>query len=387
MTAAEAPPPGVPFLDLTREHAELEEELTAAFLRVLRSGRFILGPEVESFEAECAAYLGAKHAIGVSSGTDALLVALMALGVRPGDEVICPAYGFVATPSVICRLGATPVFVDILPCCFNIDPGAIESRITSKTKCIIPVHLFGQCAHMDAIMAISAASRVPVVEDAAQSFGATHAGRRAGTIGAMGCFSFFPSKNLGALGDGGMVCTNDSGLAERARMLRSQGASRPHHHELIGGNFRLDALQAAFLRVKLRDADSATADRRALAKRYSELLAGVAELKLPSECDRGHVYNQFVVSVNAGQRDRLKTGLEDLAIASAIYYPTTLSSQPCFGRVDRQYPCAVRATASTLALPMFPTLSTVELGRVTDAIVAVARKIRQTRSGGPDGVP
>ncbi len=364
----------VPFLDLTREHTELEPELTAAFQRVLRSGRYILGPEVEAFEKECARYLGARHAVGVSSGTDALLVTLMALGIGPGDEVIVPAFGFVATASVVARLGATPIFADVLPCCFNVDPAAVEVAITERTRCVLPVHLFGQCAHMDPLLALCSRRGLPVVEDAAQAMGAIYRGKRAGTIGLAGCFSFFPSKNLGGLGDGGLVCTNDDRLAERLQLLRVQGARRPHDHELIGGNFRLDALQAALLRVKLGRLEATLARRRAIATLYRQGLAGAEGIRCPIECDSGHTYNQFVIRLDSAEvRGRLRARLERAGVSTAVYYPTPLALQPCFPETRASdYREAAAAAKQALALPIFAELTGSEVERVCAASSAAA---------------
>lgn len=364
---------GAPFLDLTRENGALEDELVDAFRRVLRSGKYILGEEVESFERECAEYLGVRHAVGVSSGTDALLVSLMALRVGPGDEVICPAYGFVATPSVVVRLGAKPVFVDVLPCCYNLDPGAVARHVSSRTKCILPVHLFGQCAHMTELLQIAERHGTPLIEDAAQAMGATCVGRRAGSMGLAGCFSFFPSKNLGGLGDGGLVCTGSDDLARKLRRLRAHGATEPHLHQEIGGNFRLDALQAALLRVKLRRLDEALARRRGIAESYRTALAGVPGVVCPAACDEGHTYNQFVVRFEEGtRRDAMRAGLEERAIGAAIYYPRPLPGQRCFASgVGDRFEIAEQSAARTLALPIFPTMATGEIARVVEAIKAI----------------
>jgi len=260
----------VPLLDLARQNAALHDELTAAFERVLRSGHFILGPEVAEYENECAAMLGARHAIAVSSGTDAILVALMALGIGYGDEVICPAFTFFATAGCVSRLGATPVFADIRSDDFNLDSADAGRRITPRTKAIIPVHLFGQSAEMEPLLALAREHNLAIVEDAAQSFGARHGGRFCGTMGDAGAFSFFPSKNLGGFGDGGLVVTNRDDLAERIRLLRTHGAKPKYYHKLVGGNFRLDALQCALLRVKLPHLKEYSAARSRNAALYVE---------------------------------------------------------------------------------------------------------------------
>lgn len=381
----------IPSLDLRRGGAELDEELVAAFRRVLESGRYVLGPEVEGFEAECAAYVGTKHAIGVSSGTDALLVALMALDVGPGDEVICPTYTFFATAGAIWRLGATPVFVDSRPRCFAFDPEAVAMRITKETKAIVAVHLFGQCAAMDRLRAV--AGEVPVVEDAAQALGASWQGSRAGAMGALGCFSFFPSKNLGGFGDGGLVTTDDDALAARVRRLRVHGAEPKYFHAEVGGNFRLDALQAALLRVKLPRLDEAVRRRRAHARAYTEAFvergvgavaggatcsprcagrgtAQEARVLLPPACDPGHTYNQYVVRI-PGRRDAVREALAERGIGSAVYYPRPLHLQECFaslGHAPGDFPVAERLAEESLALPIFPELTAEERARVVDAV-------------------
>jgi dTDP-4-amino-4,6-dideoxygalactose transaminase len=283
----------IPLLDLKAQYASIRDEIREAVDRVMDSQQFILGPEVEALEREVAEYCHCRHAIGISSGTDALLVVLMALDIRPGDEVITSSYSFFATAGAIARLGATPVFVDIDSATFNIEPAAIESRITRRTRAILPVHLYGQMADMDAILKIASKHKLPVIEDAAQAIGAERSGHRAGSAGDAGCLSFFPSKNLGGAGDGGMVTTNNAELAESVRMLRNHGFRTKYHNELLGGNFRLDALQAAVLRVKLRHLDRWTQCRQRNAAEYRQVLPpGVG---LPVEVAGRHVYNQFVI--------------------------------------------------------------------------------------------
>lgn len=368
-------PPPIPFFDRTRGDLAMQDELVAAFQEVVRSGQYILGPEVEAFEAACAAYLGVRHAIGVSSGTDALLVALMALGVGAGDEVVCPAYTFFATAGAIHRTGARPVFADVLPGSLNLDPASMARAITARTRAIVAVHLFGDCAPMDEILAIADARGLPVIEDAAQAFGAEHAGRRAGALGRMGCFSFFPTKNLGGFGDGGLVTTDRDDLAERARALRAQGARRKHHHTLVGGNFRLDALQAALLRRKLPRLGACLAQRRRHAEQYAALL-GRAELplSLPGAGSAGHTFNQYVIRLkDASLRDPLRSFLAARGIGTEVYYPAPLHLQPCFaslGPPAGALPVAEAAARETLALPIYPELTSEEVTRVADAVVS-----------------
>ncbi len=367
----------VPLLDLKAQYETIKDEVREAIDRVLASQRFILGPEVEAFEEEIAAYSQTKYGIGVSSGTDALLVSLMATGVGPGDEVITTPYTFFATAGSIARLHAKPVFVDIDPLTYNIDPEKIEAAITPRTKAIIPVHLYGQMADMDPIMEIAERHGLYVIEDAAQAIGAEYKGRRAGSVGHLGCFSFFPSKNLGGFGDGGMVVTNDADLAERVRILRVHGAKPKYYHHVVGGNFRLDAIQAAVLRVKLRHLDEWTAARQRNANRYRELFreAGLLErgeaITLPHDAGWGrHIYNQFVIRVPK-RRDELKAYLGENGIGSAVYYPVPLHLQKCFadlGYKAGDFPESEKATHETLALPVYPELSAYQSAVVVDSI-------------------
>jgi dTDP-4-amino-4,6-dideoxygalactose transaminase len=350
----------VPLLDLQAQYAAIRDEVRAAIDRVCDAQRFILGPEVSALEAEVAAYCEARFAIGVSSGTDALLAALMAVGVGPGDDVVTTTYSFFATAGTIARLGARPVFVDIDPETFNLDPARLAERITPRTKAIVPVHLFGRCCDMDAIGAVADAHRLPIVEDAAQAIGARDDhGRIAGTIGTLGCLSFFPSKNLGAFGDGGMVLTNDAELAERVRLLRVHGSNPKYHHRIVGGNFRLDALQAAVLRVKLKYLPGWTKARRDNADRYRALFRehGVDGITPPDD-HPGHIYNQFVV--RAEERDPLRRFLDERGIGTEVYYPIPLHLQACFaglGYRDGDLPAAEAAARESLALPIYPELS------------------------------
>jgi dTDP-4-amino-4,6-dideoxygalactose transaminase len=367
--------PPVPLLDLKAQYRPLRDEIREAIDRVLESQHFILGPEVTALEEEIAAYSQCNYGIGVSSGTDALLVALMALEIKPGDEVITTPYSFFATAGSIARLGATPVFVDIDPQTYNIDPAKIEAKITPHTRAIIPVHLYGQMAEMDSIMETARRHNLAVIEDAAQAIGAEYRGRRAGSIGDLGCFSFFPSKNLGGFGDGGMVVTNDAALAERVRILRAHGSSPKYYHKFIGGNFRLDALQAAVLRVKLQYLDEWTAARQRNAAAYRRLFAdrsGESQIRLPADSvDGRHIYNQFVIRVP--RRDDLLAFLKSRQIGSAIYYPLPLHLQECFASLGYRpgdFPVSEAAARETLALPIYPELTETMLEQVTAAVVA-----------------
>ncbi len=351
----------VPMLDLKAQYASIRAEVREAIDRVCDSQQFILGPEVAAFEEEAARYCRTKFAVGVSSGTDALLASLMALGVGPGDEVVTTTFSFFATAGTVWRLGARPVFVDIEPLTFNIDPDQACRKITPRTKAIMPVHLFGRCADMSPILEAADARGIPVVEDAAQAIGAADAaGRRAGSMGRLGCFSFFPSKNLGGFGDGGMITTDDEGLAESLRMLRVHGMKPKYVHHTVGGNFRLDALQAAVLRVKLKRLPEWTAARRSNAERYRRLFdeAGLSGRVIPPADAPGHIYNQFVV--RCAQRDRLRKFLEENGVGTEIYYPIPLHLQGCFaglGYRKGDMPHAEAAAEEALALPIYPELT------------------------------
>ena len=373
----------VPFFDRARADTALEPELMSAFLRVVRSGRYVLGPEVEALEGECASFLGVRHAIGVSSGTDALLVALMALGIGAGDEVICPAYSFVATVEVVIRLGATPVFADTGPTGFGVDPASVASLLSSRTRAVIVAHLFGQCSAADAVR--RAASGIPLVEDAAQAFGATSNGWSAGTVGDAGCFSFFPTKALGGFGDGGLVVTRDDLLADRIRRLRVHGASGKNVHEAVGGNFRLDALHAALLRVKLPGLRTAIARRVAHASQYTRLLSAArlagAPITVP-EAPLGATFSQYVLRAHGeGVRDRLRAFLANVGIPTEVYYPLPLPRQPFFAsrgpgiREGRRanVPNAETLSREALALPIFPELTDDEVLLVASSIASFFR--------------
>jgi dTDP-4-amino-4,6-dideoxygalactose transaminase len=378
----------VPLLDLKAQYAPLRDEILSAIARVCDSQRFIMGPEVEALEHELSVMLGVRHAVAVSSGTDALLLALMALGIERGDEVITSSYSFFATAGAIARLGATPVFVDINPETYNIDVAQVRAAITPRTRAILPVHLFGLPADMDAVMEV-AASRdgIAVIEDAAQAIGATYHGRSAGSIGRCGCFSFFPSKNLGAFGEAGLFTTNDDALAARAKMLRVHGMEPKYHHSLIGGNFRMDALQAAILRVKAPHLQAWTEGRRENARRYLELFrqAGVADqLVLPIELpDRRHIFNQFVI--RSTRRDGLRAHLAALGIGSEVYYPIPLHLQTCFaylGYRQGSFPHSERAATDSLALPIYAELTVAQQQQVVDGVAEFVTAATPAGTGG-----
>lgn len=359
----------VPLLDLKPQFAAIEKEIREAIDRVITSQYFILGPEVSGFESEVAAFVGCTHAIGVTSGTDALLCAMMAAGVGAGDEVIVPTFTFFATAGCVSRLGAKPVFVDIEPDTYNLDVSQLSRRISPRTKAIIPVHLFGQCADMDAIMDLVADTKIVVIEDAAQALSAKYKGRQAGSIGHMGCYSFFPSKNLGGFGDGGMIVTSNAELAERCRMLRMHGMHPKYYHKYVGGNFRLDALQAAVLRVKLKYLNIWSAARRRNADRYHELLAG-ASVTLPVIRPYNEsIFNQYCIRHAA--RDALRDHLQKCGIATEIYYPVPLHMQECFaylGGKAGEFPVSEEAARQILALPIYPELTPEMLAHVANSI-------------------
>jgi len=369
----------VPLLDLQAQNGPLGEEILAAVRRVADSQRFIMGPEVDALEGELAALLGIKHAIAVSSGTDAVLLALMTIDLRPGDEVVTPTYSFFATAACVSRLGARPVLVDIDPSTFNVDPDQVAAAVTPRTRAIMPVHLFGQSADLDPIVRTAERGGIPVIEDAAQAIGASYKSRPVGGIGALGCFSFYPSKNLGAFGDAGLVTTNDDALAKRARLLRTHGMEPKYYHHLVGGNFRMDAMQAAILRVKAPHLRRWTEARRANAARYRTLFAesGAARgITLPDEAgDRLHMYNQFVIRTPA--RDRLKRHLDDQGIGNEIYYPVPFHMQPCFadlGYRHGQFPQAERAAAESLAIPIYGELTPAQQEVVVAAVSAFIQR-------------
>jgi dTDP-4-amino-4,6-dideoxygalactose transaminase len=363
----------VPLLDLNAQYRPLRDEILAAMTRVADSQRYIMGPEIAALENELSRMLGVGHAIAVSSGTDALLLALMTLGITAGDDVVTSSYSFFATAGAIARLGARPVFVDIDPVTFNIDPSRIEAAITPRTRAFLPVHLFGQSADLDSIVAVGARAGIPVVEDVAQAIGATYKSRTTGGIGTFGCFSFFPSKNLGAFGDAGLLTTNDAALAARARQLRTHGAEPKYYHHVVGANFRMDELQAAVLRVKAPHLSAWTEARRLNARRYVKLFqdAGLTgRVVLPIETPGCyHIFNQFVIRTR--ERDELKRHLDQRGIGNEIYYPVPFHMQPCFvelGYRAGEFPEAERAARESLAIPIFGELTLDEQRLVVDTI-------------------
>lgn len=352
----------VPLLDLKEQNEKLRPEIEAALGRVLDTNAFILGGEVAALEKELAEYCGVKHAIGCASGSDALLLGLMAAGVGPGDEVITTPYSFFATVSAVTRLGAVPVFVDIDPQTFNLDVAQVEAKISPRTKAVQPVHLYGQCADMDALLAVTRPRGIAVVEDAAQAIGAEDNGRQAGSMGDIGCFSFYPSKNLGGMGDGGFMTTNDDDLARKLSALRVHGSEEKYYHKYVGLNSRLDGFQGAVLRAKLPHLEEWTGQRHQNARRYRDYFtdAGLTEnLVLPYERnDVRHIYNQFVVGV-PGRRDELRAFLTERGVGTDIYYPLPLHLQECFrylGYIEGDLPESERAAQETLALPIYPEL-------------------------------
>jgi dTDP-4-amino-4,6-dideoxygalactose transaminase len=364
----------IPMLDLKAQYTQIKAEVDEALARVVASTQFINGPDVEGLEEEIARYSQARHGIGVSSGSDALLVCLMALDIGPGDEVITTPYTFFATVGAIARVGATPIFADIDPTTFNINPAAVAARITPRTRAIVPVHLFGQCADMDPILDVAQKHGIAVIEDAAQAIGAEYKSRRAGAMGTAGCFSFFPSKNLGCFGDGGAVVTNDTSLAEKIRLLRGHGSHPKYYHKLIGGNFRLDTIHAAVLRVKLKYLDGWTAARQQGASYYTAALAkhGLAgSLALtPKIVQSRHIFNQYVVRFE--DREGVRDHLKKERVTTEVYYPQPMHLQECFaylGHRPGEYPESERAALNTLALPMYPEMSNTQRDRVVRGIV------------------
>lgn len=360
----------VPLLDLKAQYATIKAEVEAAISEVMESQHFILGPKVQECEKAIAQYCKSPHAIGVSSGSDALLVCLMAENIGPGDDVITTPYTFFATAGAIARVGATPIFVDIDPATYNLDPSQISSKVTANTRAIIPVHLYGQMADMDAVMRVADEHGLVVIEDAAQAIGAEYKGLRAGSIGHYGCFSFFPSKNLGSAGDAGMVVTNDAQRAEKLRCLRGHGSKPKYHHKIIGGNFRLDAIQAAIVSAKLPHLDNWTAARQRNAKRYDQLLgeAGLP-IALPTVTADRHIFNQYVIRVE--DRDELQVYLQKNGIGTEVYYPVPMHLQECFAYLG--YPAGAfkeseRAAKETLALPIYPELTEAQARFVVESM-------------------
>ncbi len=375
----------VPFFDLIPQFKSIEAELRSALNEVFKTQQFILGPQVEALEQTIAPYCRTQHAVGVASGSDALLLSLMALEIGRGDEVILPPFTFFATAGAVSRVGATPVFADIDPETCNINPSKIEEKITPRTKAIIPVHLYGQCADMGPILQIAKAKKIHVVEDAAQALGAeyrTHqngSGARAGAMGDVGCFSFFPTKNLGAFGDAGMVVTNDSPLAEKVRLLRVHGSHPKYFHELIGINSRLDALQAAVLVAKFKHLERWTGERQKRAERYQSLLQDLVRSRgvgLPAiQYENRHIFHQYVIRVP--ERDRLRQFLAQEGVGTEIYYPIPLHLQACFAFLRHHrgdFPLSEKAAEETLALPIFPELTEEQQDFVVDRIKAFYEK-------------
>ena len=359
----------VPLLDLTKQNAPLRDEIRAAMDAIIDQNAFILGKAVEQFEAQLASYCGVKHALGLTSGTDALTVPLMAAGVGPGDDVIVPAFTFFATAGTVARLGARCVFVDVDPATFNIDIKAAAAAVTERTRAIVPVHLFGQCAEMDAVMALAMRHNIFVLEDAAQAIGARDGDRMAGSIGHAGALSFYPTKNLGAFGDAGATITQDAQLDQHMRVLRLHGQTDEYRHQHIGGNFRIDALQAAVLSIKLRKLDEWASGRRAAAARYAELLEGLP-ITLPIEAPgKFHVWNQY--TIRSDRRDALMAHLRSRGIGCRVYYPLALHLQPCFadlGYAPGSLPVAEKATAEVLSLPMFAEITPSQQEEVAAAV-------------------
>jgi dTDP-4-amino-4,6-dideoxygalactose transaminase len=359
----------IPMVDLQKQYQQIKPDIDAAVQDVLNQSQFILGPNVAALEKEIAAYHGSAFAIGVASGTDALLLALRACGIGPGDEVITTPFTFIATAEVIALLGAVPVFVDIEPDTFNIDPEKIEQKITPRTRAIIPVHLFGHPAAMTAIMGLAEKYRLKIIEDCAQAFGAEHHGRKVGAFADCGCFSFFPSKNLAGYGDGGMIITNEEPVATKIRMLRNHGSTVRYHHSVIGYNSRLDEIQAAIIRVKFRHIESFNTSRRANAEIYRTLLHAIG-MALPTErLGCRHVYHQF--TIRSKSRDRIMAALQENGIASAVYYPVPLHRQEAFAGGDaarERLACAEACAGEVLSLPMFPELSQDEIRIICDVV-------------------
>jgi dTDP-4-amino-4,6-dideoxygalactose transaminase len=361
----------VPLIDMAPQHQALLGEFQMAFEQVVGSGQFILGPCVEAFEKKLAEYCGVRHAIGVSSGTDALLLAMMAMGIKPGDEVIVPTFTFFATAGCVARLGARPVFVDVDPVTYNLDPARIDQVITSRTRAIMPVHLFGQCAEMNAINAIARRNGIKVIEDACQAIGARDGDKAAGALGAVGCLSFYPTKNLAALGDAGACTTDDDELAKRMKILRLHGQTGEYQHDFVGGNFRIDALQCAMLSIKLPHLDHWGQQRGENACRYHGLLRGLP-IGLPNaSAGKRHVYNQYTIRVLHGKRDALKAHLASKKIGCRVYYPLPLHLQPCFaylGNKAGDFPVSEQAAREVLSLPIYPEMTAAQQEEAAAAI-------------------
>lgn len=386
-----AAPEPVPMISLVPQYHSIKSEIDEAVQRVFTAQNFILGDEVSQFEADMARYCDSREAIGCASGTDALVLALQALNIGPGDEVITTPFSFFATASCIERVGAKPVFVDVEERGFNIDPDAVADAITPNTRAIIPVHLFGQCARMEPLCRLAVKHNLSIIEDAAQAIGAEYRGRRAGVLGTVACFSFFPTKNLGGAGDGGMLTTDDAQLARRLRRLRVHGDKGRYEHQEVGINSRLDALQAAVLAVKLRYLDSWTEGRQRNAHWYEELctrekLTDVIELPVVLP-DRRHVYNQFCVRVREGLRDQILNSLREQQIGCAVYYPKPLHLQPCFahhGYREGQFPVSEQLSQDIMALPIFSELTLAQLERV---VTGLSQAVHSARQSTPRSLP
>jgi dTDP-4-amino-4,6-dideoxygalactose transaminase len=362
----------VPMLDLRGQTDALWPEIEARVREVLRSGRFILGPNVESFEKECADYLGVRHAVGVNSGTDALLIGLRAMDIGPGDEVITSSFTFFATAEAIGHVGAVPIFVDILPETFGIDTDALRSAIGPQPRAILPVHLFGQAVDMDPLLAIAEEHDLAVLEDAAQAFGGSYKGQRLGSLGTAGAFSFFPSKNLGAYGDGGLLATNNTEIAKQARALREHGSTKRYRHETLGYNSRLDELQASILRVKLPHVDRWNEARRRLAKEYNQRLSTCPGVQTPvEERFATHVYSQYTIRIPEDRREDAMRALESKGFSSAIHYPTPLHTLPLYADRFMRLPHAELACKEVLSLPIWPELDSETLSQIADTLVTV----------------
>ncbi len=359
----------IPILDLSPETDTLWDELNAAIQAVIRSGHFIMGPNAKQFEGEVAEYLGAPRAVGLNSGTDALVIGLRALGVGPGDEVITTPFTFFATAEAISMVGAVPVFVDIEPDTFNLDVSRIEEHVTARTRAIIPVHLFGQAVEMDPLMEIAERRGLRVLEDVAQAFGGRYRGRMLGTIGDVGAYSFFPSKNLGCYGDGGLLTANDPAIAELAAMLRAHGSKKKYFNEEIGYNSRLDEMQAAILRVKLPHIEAYNEGRRRVAERYRELLGEVDGITLPTVRDHvTHAFHQYTIRVHGGRRDEVQRKVDDAGVGTMIYYPVPVHRLPVYTEMGASLPESERAAEEVLSLPIWPQMENEVQERVADAL-------------------